>query len=232
MFMKRRRFNSLLIATISLCSITVFSADALIKIACVGDSITYGAEIENRAKDSYPAQLQKMLGNGFQVGNFGISARTLLKKGDRPYWNEQVYRDALAFQPDYVIIKLGTNDIKPKNWGYKDDFADDLKALVESFQELDSEPTVFVSYPVPVQETRWEMIEENIVEGVMPLVDQVAKELKLTIVDFHKAVPAKSRFYVDGIHPNAAGAKRMAQEAYSTLKSKGVLKKAKAKHSN
>lgn len=116
--MKSRRFRSIIAATISLFAITVFSAEKStpIKVACVGDSITFGAGIKNREKDSYPAQLQAMLGSGFKVGNFGISARTLLKKGDRPYWKEQIYRDALAFQPDYVIIKLGTNDIKPKNW--------------------------------------------------------------------------------------------------------------------
>ena len=234
--MTRRIFNSIIIAVFFICSNSVFSADnsAPIKVACVGDSITFGAKIKNRAQKSYPAQLQAMLGNGFKVVNFGISARTLLKKGDRPYWKEKIYRDALEFHPDYVIIKLGTNDIKPGNWKLKNEFAGDLKAFVESFQKLTSKPVVFVSYPVPVQSTRWGMIEQNIVEGVMPLVDQVAKEMNLSIIDFHKAVPANPELFVDGIHPNASGAKLMAEAVCAMLKTKGVLADldAKAEPSN
>ncbi len=223
--MTRKGFNLIIVVAFCLFSIPLFSAEnsAPIKIACVGDSITYGAKIKNKKKMSYPAQLQAMLGNGFEVTNFGISSRTLLKKGDEPYWKEQIYSDALKFEPDYVIIKLGTNDIKPNNWKHKEEFADDLKALVESFQKLSSKPVVFVSYPVPVQKSRWKMTEQNIVNGVMPQVDQVAKEMNLSIIDFHKAVPAKPELFVDGIHPNASGAKLMAEAVHAMLKAKGVL---------
>lgn len=37
-------------------------AKRIIKVACVGNSITYGAGISNREKNSYPAQLQYYLG--------------------------------------------------------------------------------------------------------------------------------------------------------------------------
>ena len=89
-----------------------------VKIACVGNSITYGSGIKNQFQNSYPGLLSQLLGEGYDVRNFGISARVLLNKGDHPYMHEQKFRDLLAFQPDIVTIKLGTNDSKPWNWRY------------------------------------------------------------------------------------------------------------------
>ena len=121
-----------------------------VKVACVGDSITQGSGLPDPAKNAYPGQLQSLLGDRWKVGNFGVSGRTLLKKGDFPYWNEKAYRDALAFAPDVVIIKLGTNDTKPQNWKHEAEFVADYTELVKSFQALESKPRVFVCRPCPV----------------------------------------------------------------------------------
>src|SRR5579885_3646478 len=67
-------------------------ADDKIRVACVGDSITYGAGIKDREHNSYPAQLQKLLGDGYEVRNFGVNGRTLLSKGDLPYVKERTYQ--------------------------------------------------------------------------------------------------------------------------------------------
>ena len=66
------------------------------KIAAVGDSITEGACSSDETKHAYPVQLANMLTNGdgdaeWEVTNFGVGGRTMLKKGDFPYWNEQAY---------------------------------------------------------------------------------------------------------------------------------------------
>ena len=55
-----------------------------IKVACAGNSITFGYTLQNRETESYPAQLQQMLGDKYTVGNFGKSGATLLNKGHRP----------------------------------------------------------------------------------------------------------------------------------------------------
>src|SRR5210317_670996 len=81
-----------------------------IKIACIGNSITYGSGMPDPASMSYPAQLQYWMGKDYKVENFGVSGATLLKKGDKPYWDEPAYKKSLEFKPDIVIIKLGTND--------------------------------------------------------------------------------------------------------------------------
>src|SRR5579863_8364775 len=62
---------------------------APIRIACVGDSITAGLGVATGK--SYPSQLQALLGDKWQVQNFGVSGRTLLKKGDHPYWIEKAF---------------------------------------------------------------------------------------------------------------------------------------------
>jgi len=132
-----------------------------IKVACVGDSITQGSGAQKGK--SYPAQLQGLLGDGYQVGNFGVSARTLLKKGDFPYWKEKKYQDALAMEPAIVVIMLGTNDTKPQNWKFEAEFDADYRELVKSFQSLKSKPKVFVCRPVPVPgKGNYGINEENI----------------------------------------------------------------------
>ena len=44
----------------------------MIKVACIGDSITSGFTLLNPCRDSYPSLLQKMLGDGYEVRNFGV----------------------------------------------------------------------------------------------------------------------------------------------------------------
>ena len=96
-----------------LCFCTLVSS-AQTKVACVGNSITYGLKLENREKDAYPFQLQEMLGADFVVGNFGKSGATLLRKGHKPYVCQQEYQDALDFAADIVVIHLGINDTDPR----------------------------------------------------------------------------------------------------------------------
>lgn len=98
-----------------------------IVVACIGNSITYGSGIEERINNSYPAQLQQLLGDEYDVWNFGYSGRTLLKKGDYPYWDEVYLKAAKKLNPDIVIIKLGTNDTKPQNWQYAEEFESDYR---------------------------------------------------------------------------------------------------------
>ena len=105
-----------------------------IRVACVGNSITDGHGIDMATQYGYPALLQKKLGNGYWVKNFGVSGRTMLNKGDLPYMNELAWEDAQAFKPDVVIIKLGTNDSKPQNWQYGSEFRQDLEQMIFSLR--------------------------------------------------------------------------------------------------
>lgn len=88
-----------------------------IHIACVGDSITYGAGVlGHRRSQSYPAYLQENLGEKYQVLNYGLSGRTLMDEGDVPYRSEKLYQKSLDAKADIYLLMLGTNDAKDYQW--------------------------------------------------------------------------------------------------------------------
>ena len=205
----------LLLALISL--MTARAAEP-IKVACVGDSITQGVGAQKGK--SYPAQLQGLLGDGYQVGNFGVSARTLLKKGDFPYWNEKKYQDALAMEPAIVVIMLGTNDTKPQNWKFEAEFDADYRELVKSFQSLKSKPKVFVCRPVPVPGNGNYGINEKNIQKEIPRVDALAKELGCGVIDMHAALEKFPEMLPDRVHPNTLGAAEMAKAAAKAIAGK------------
>lgn len=182
-----------------------------IRVACVGNSITYGHGIKNRDRDTYPAVLGRLLGDKYEVGNFGISGRTLMNKGDVPYMKEQIYKDALAFQPNIVTIKLGTNDSKPQNWKFNDTFKDDLRALIRSFQELPTKPKIYLCLPIPCTFPRWEINDSVITNGVIPYIREVAREMNLPIIDLNTAFRPYVHLLPDNVHPNEDGAAVIAQ---------------------
>ncbi|MCS2571090.1 GDSL-type esterase/lipase family protein [Bacteroides ovatus] len=119
-----------------------------IRVACIGNSITYGAFIPNREMNCYPAQLQAYLGDGYEVKNFGASGRTILSKGDYPYSETDTYKASLEYQPDIVLIKLGTNDTKPQNWKYKNEFKDNYQTLIDTYRNLKSHPRIILLTPI------------------------------------------------------------------------------------
>lgn len=150
-----------------ICLSTALHAQEPIRVACVGNSITYGHGLKNRSTESYPSVLGEMLGEKYEVRNFGISARTLLNKGDHPYMKEQLFAEARAFHPDIVVIKLGTNDTKPHNWKHAQDFRHDLSALIDSFR-CEGSPRIYLCYPATVYGIRWGINDSTLVHGVIP----------------------------------------------------------------
>ena len=194
------------------------SFKAPVRVACVGDSITQGS---GAAKGkSYPTQLQSLLGESWVVGNFGVSGRTLLKKGDFPYWKEAAYQKALAFKPDVVVIMLGTNDTKPQNWKHEAEFVADYTELVKSFLVLESKPRVYLCRPCPVPEPGNFGIHEAGVKEQIPRLNTLAAEMKLGVIDMHAALADQPRLLPDRVHPNAEGAGEMARAAFTALTGK------------
>lgn len=199
---------------------------APVKVACIGDSITEGVGAD-RGK-SYPSQLQALLGEEWKVGNYGVSGRTLLKKGDFPYWKEAKYQAALKSEPDAVIIMLGTNDTKPQNWKHEAEFSADYTELVKSFQALPSKPRIYVCRPCPVPEPgAFGINEKNLTEWIKRI-DKLAKDMDLGVIDMHAALEKHPEMLPDKVHPNTAGAGEMAAAAFKALTGKKAEKPAAA----
>jgi acyl-CoA thioesterase-1 len=186
-------------------------------VACVGDSITYGSGISDRQNDSYPAQLSRMLqkfDNQWQAQNFGVSGATLLRNGDLPYVRQSAYNQALAAEPDAVIIMLGTNDSKSWNWVYKDEYVSDCIFLIDAFAELPSKPVIWICKPVPAFNDNFGITDAVIKDEIIPMIDQIAELRDVEVIDLYTAMLNTSSMFPDGIHPNADGARLMAEAIF------------------
>ena len=194
-----------------------------IRVACIGNSITDGHGIDMAPQHGYPALLQKKLGDGYWVKNFGVSARTMLQKGDFPYMNETAWKDALAFQPDIVIIKLGTNDSKPDNWKYGKEFEQDLRTMLTALKEA-SNPRIILCTPVPAYKPSWAISDSVIVNEIIPIINKVAKKERMEVIDLHTLFHNNDgkQMQSDGIHPTEQGDAQMARAVFDAITSRGA----------
>jgi lysophospholipase L1-like esterase len=190
----------------------------VVRVACVGDSITAGVGAGRGM--SYPDQLGKLLGKQWEVRNFGVSGSTLLKHGDLPYQRQGQFKAALASSPNVVIIMLGTNDTKPQNWKRKDEFVADYEDLVTQFAQLPTRPRIFICYPVPVPGSGNFGINEAGVRAEAPMIDTVAKEMQVGVIDMYGALKDHPNTLPDRVHPNDEGAALMAKAAFAKLTGK------------
>ena len=188
-----------------------------VRVACIGNSITFGAGIRNRSRDSYPSVLARMLGDNYWVKNFGVSARTMLNKGDHPYMNEPAYKNALAFNPNIVVIKLGTNDSKSFNWKYRADFMKDAQTMIDAFKGLPSQPKIYLCYPSKAYLTGDGINDDIISKEIIPMIKKLAKKNDLSVIDLHTAMDGMPELFPDRIHPNEKGAQVMAKAVYQSI---------------
>jgi len=188
------------------------------RVACIGNSITYGHGIEDREHDTYPAQLQSLLGNEYKVQNFGVSGTTAQQKGDFPWVSTQQYKDAKAFNPQICVIKLGTNDSKPQNWVDAERFITDLEALAVEFEQLDSQPQIIICLPAKAFEVRWDIHDDIIQKQEIPAIKKMAKKHHWRLIDLYKITKKMPQNFPDGIHPNTAGAGAIAKEVAKTIR--------------
>lgn len=182
-----------------------------LRVACIGNSITDGMGIDMSEVYGYPAVLQRLLGKNYNVKNFGVSARTLMNKGDLPYMKEQAWADAQAFLPNIVVIKLGTNDSKDYNWIQGADYGADLQKMVDTLRALPSKPQIYVCSPIPAARI-WGISDSVIVNGEIPAIKRVVKKNKLAYIDLHTEFkPTEGLMQRDGIHPTDKGAAQLAK---------------------
>lgn len=191
-------------------------SDDVIRVACIGNSITEGYALSDPSTQAYPARLQQLLGADFCVMNYGHSSKTLMRSTDHSYMDEkqrQLFRRALASQPDIVTIKLGTNDSKtPYDSLLHADFTRDLHTLIDSFMSVPSRPYIYLMLPIPAVSERWGIRDSVIQQEVIPRIQAVAQERHLPIIDLYSALLPFPELLEDQIHPNAAGTMIIAEE--------------------
>ena len=200
---------------ITLIMITSFTAvvGQRIKVACVGNSVTYGYGLPNPATDAYPAQLQKLLGDAFDVQNFGRNGATLMHGSGMTYRLQNECKRALAFAPDYVVIDLGLNDVDPMNWTPNDTaFTRDYRELIDAFRRVNPRCRIWICHMTPIAydypnyfhglRGRYAMIRQKIAD--------VARETGASLIDLREPFRHRLDLLFDGLHPNAEGARLLA----------------------
>ena len=195
------------------------------KIACIGDSITWGFTIVLRRKNSYPALLQQRLGPDFEVKNFGYNDAAARFDADTPYIKKSVYRKSLEWNPDLVLIMLGTNDTKRWNWD-PEVFRRDYGRIVDSYLQLPSRPKVVLIAPVriflPLRLPVLGLFPETMENGVRPAIRETAAQKGLELIDLVDLF-TDTEHMIDGVHPQSAGARLMEEAIYGQLHAKGIL---------
>ena len=196
------------------------NAQDKIKVACVGNSITYGTGVADREVNAYPVKLQGMLGDAYEVGNFGKPGATLLNKGHRPYIQQQEYKDALVFAGDIVVIHLGINDTDPRNWpNYRDEFIGDYRSLMQSFREVNPKVRFLLARMTPLSDRHWrfESGTRDWHEEIQTAIECIAKAEGVQLIDFHEPLYPYPYLLEDAVHPNAEGAAILAKTVYEGI---------------
>jgi lysophospholipase L1-like esterase len=201
---------------------TVSGYAADIRIACVGNSITSGAGDPKTDPNTYPAQLGVLMGSGYDIQNFGVSGRTMLKNGDFPIWNEQAFIDALDFKPNIITILLGTNDSKPWCWEFKAEFIPDYIAMIDTFLAINPDAQIYLCNPPPAFSVQWGIRDSIITTDIIPMINQIAVEKELPVIDFYMPFIDKRALFPDDIHPSKEGCWEIAKILYKHLSGKDV----------
>ena len=201
-------------------SVVLYAQQHRIKVACIGNSITYGYGLPDRVTQSYPVQLQKMLGESYQVENFGKSGATLLNKGHRPYMQQDEYHRAIDFAGDIVVIHLGINDTDPRDWpDYRDFFVKDYIALIDSFRVANPEARIMIARLTPIADRHPRFLSgTRDWHGEIQLaIENVACYAGVQLIDFHKPLYPYPFMLTDAVHPDPEGAFVLAQTVYSAI---------------
>ncbi len=209
-----------IIAAMLMLSIAVHATDKKTKVACIGNSVTYGYGHKNPAETSYPAQLSRMLGEAYDVRNFGKSGATLLRKGHRPYNKQKEYSDALAFAPDLAIIHLGLNDTDPRNWpDYRDEFIPDYLALIDTLRTINPKMKIWTCRMTPIfnRHPRFKSGTRDWHAQIQEAIEETALVAGTGLIDLHAPLYDRPDLFADALHPNEEGAGIIARTVYGAI---------------
>lgn len=213
--------KSIAVALTMVCAtaLATFGKDP-IKVACIGNSITFGTGVNPRETMNYPTQLNRMLGEGYEVGNFGHPGATLLKKGHNPYMKLPEFRAALDFKPDIAVIHLGINDTDPRNWPeYGDEFITDYLALIDSLKSVNPDVRVIIAQltPIAAKHHRFNSGTRLWRDMIQDAIADVASITQSELIDFNVPLRDRMNLLPDAIHPNAEGATILAETVFGAL---------------
>lgn len=217
---KKKNMKRTLLLTLLFATLLASSAQEKIRVACIGNSVTYGYGHSNPAETSYPTQLGKLLGEGYIVGNFGKSGATLLNKGHRPYTQQPEYKAALEFAPHLAIIHLGLNDTDPRNWpNYRDEFIPDYLALIDTLRSINPDVKIWVCRMTPIfhWHKRFKSGTRDWYAQIQETIEKIATLADAHLIDLQEQLYHRPDLMPDALHPDERGAAIIAKRVYSAI---------------
>ncbi len=201
-----------------------------VRVACVGDSITYGHGIYNWPEENYPRLLGNLLGENYHVRNFGVCGRCVQDASDQPYRETERYGQSLAYGADIVVFMMGTNDSKPENWRGAAAFRQSVLLLLDSYLTGKKRPHIYLCVPATAffaegfseTITRFD-VQPGIVEHIADIIREIGEERGYPLIDIHALTGNHPEWFAaDSVHPDNDGAAAIAQKIYSVLANKKI----------
>lgn len=187
-----------------------------IKVATVGDSLTYGYGLENRERDAYPCILADKLGHYYQVSNYGLSGRSLQSTADFPYFKEVNAKLSLESEADIVVIMIGSNDSRGPYWN-KERFIKEYREMVERYLSLASHPDVYLVVPPYVPTSRFGLNNQIVEEELQVIIPEIGATFGLPVINLYPITKGHAEYYSDGLHLTPLGNRVIAEEIYRAI---------------
>ena len=229
-------------AFVIFCLLSPFAVKAQqLRIACIGNSITFGARLDKPDIESYPAVLAEMLKTNnylnYEIKNFGIGGATILRFGTPNLWP---LIDSLDnFKPDIVIIKAGTNETvgKPRlNWEHIGEFEKDYSDYIAEIRKVNPNCKIVICSPLDMVIQTDGLSPERITDlsGRRPRIWELRKRIKkiakseqVSFLDLTKPFEGKANLMTkkDGVHPNKDGYQYLGSLVYDYLVKRKIVVK-------
>ena len=199
----------------------------VLNIACVGDSITYGAGVADaegrrEAESTWPYMLEERFNHEVQFLNYGVCGRTLMHGTGYGYTDTDFYTLSKECGAEGYLILLGTNDSKTGIWN-AETYEAELEEFVTSYLSLPGSPeVVLVTPPCAFAEdggdtANYEVRIDVIRDEISPIIKRTAERLGIRCFDLYAETEPHPEWFADGVHPNIEGNRAIAEFIYRSI---------------
>ena len=191
--------------------------ERLIKISCVGDSITVGYGIDDW-DDIYPKKLNYLLGSRYDVNPYlGSSGAAVWRQSSLPYVSTPQYNKAKSLCADIIVVCLGSNDtVNQITDTFRQEFKEDYGKLLAGLKENSPDAKTYICRIPPIF-GKGDAPFAKAVPEINKLIEEVSSSFCISLIDLNTPFASREDLFSDGLHPNEEGARLIAEIVYNTL---------------